>query len=279
MDMPIYPGDPLTGVVVKGARRSIAAAKTHEIPVLPILWRRYRFSGSCEDRLFRRHGAAFQCTYHRFRFDPRSSRSSPIGVFTLVVSWSNRWLRFPTSGLFEAITTMLGKWRSIQPAPDYARGGAHSEFSGGWRPKRTMIFAAWDGEERVSRFDRGAGAPRAQPGCCLYQLRQQREGMLGVSGSHSLERFVAMWRALFQIRRDPGWFRTQCARARCLNGRRSTRCKGAGDALAPLGQAQIHCLYRSPGNRITQSRFGGEGERSHVRSDRSPEKSPITTYE
>ena len=64
----------------------------------------------------------------------------------------------------------------------------------GWRPKRTIIFCAWDGEEQAligSTEWAEAHADELQQKAVLYvNSDSNARGFLSAGGSHSLEKFV-----------------------------------------------------------------------------------------
>jgi N-acetylated-alpha-linked acidic dipeptidase len=209
MDMPIYPGDPLTPGwgSVKGARRlDRSEAKTlMKIPVLPISYgdalpilRQLR--GPSVPEAWR---GALPITYH--------IGSGSARVHMKVVSdWS-------LHTLYDVIGRIDG---SVFPDEWVIRGnhhdgwvnGASDPTSGqiamleearafgvllgkGWRPKRTMIFAAWDGEEPgllgSTEWAEQHAEELSRKAVAYINSDSNGKGMLGVSGSHSLERFVS----------------------------------------------------------------------------------------
>ncbi len=208
MDMPLHPGDPLTpgiGAVEGAPRKSIAEATTlTRIPVLPISY------GDAQPLLAALGGAtaprAWQgglpITYHigpgpaRVRLKVRSD-------------WK-------TARVYNVIARLPG---ATQPDQWVVRGnhhdawvnGAEDPVSGqvalmeearalgtlyrqGWRPARTIIYAAWGGEEQgllgstewaethAEELDRKAVAYLNTDG--------NGRGYLDMGGSHSLERFM-----------------------------------------------------------------------------------------
>ncbi len=67
-------------------------------------------------------------------------------------------------------------------------------YRGGWRPKRTIIYAAWDGEEpgllgSTEWVETHADELRAHAVAYLNSDTNSR-GYLGIEGSHSLEKFI-----------------------------------------------------------------------------------------
>ena len=64
----------------------------------------------------------------------------------------------------------------------------------GWRPKRTIIYAAWDGEEQgllgSTEWVEQHQVELRRKGVFYLNTDGNGRGMLGVAGSHSLERFA-----------------------------------------------------------------------------------------
>jgi N-acetylated-alpha-linked acidic dipeptidase len=161
LDMPLYPGDPLSPgwASESGSKRLTReeAKSILKIPVLPISWGDAKplleqIGGSVAPEDWR---GALPITYH-------------IGPGTVPVhlkldfEWANR-------PLYDVIATMPGsvykdQWVVFGNHHDAWVNGATDPISGasalletarvlselrkqGWRPKRTIVFALWDGEE------------------------------------------------------------------------------------------------------------------------------------
>jgi N-acetylated-alpha-linked acidic dipeptidase len=207
-DMPLYSGDPLTPGVgaVPGAKRlTLAEAKTiTKIPVLPISY------GDAEPLLAAMTGpvappdwrGALGVTYH---LGPGAAR-----VHLKVKSdWS-------TKPIYDVIAMLKG---STAPDQWVIRGnhhdgwvnGAGDPLSGqsalleearglgelvkqGWHPRRTIVYAAWDGEEpgllgSTEWAETHADELRAKAVAYINSDGNDR-GFLNVGGSHTLQRFV-----------------------------------------------------------------------------------------
>ena len=208
MDMPIHPGDPLTPGwgSVKGAKRlAREEAKTIlKIPVLPISY------GDALPLLKALKGpvvpdawrGALPITYH----------AGP-GPATVRLKVEAEW---KTHTLYNAIGKIRGsefpdEWVIRGNHHDAWVNGASDPVSGmaavleearsfgellrkGWKPKRTMIFAAWDGEEPgllgSTEWAEQHGAELAQKAVAYINSDSNGKGNLFASGSHSLERFI-----------------------------------------------------------------------------------------
>jgi N-acetylated-alpha-linked acidic dipeptidase len=243
MDMPIYPGDPLTpgvGATKAAHRLAVADAPTiMKIPVLPISY------GDAQPLLAALGGpvapdewrGALGFTYH--------VGPGPATVhLKLAFDWSLR-------PLYDVIARMPG---AESPDEWVVRGnhrdawvfGADDPLSGmvavleearavgelaktGWRPKRTIVFASWDGEEpgligstewaeqHEQELDRKA--------VVYINTDANGRGFLGVAGSHALQAFVN------QVARDVPDPETHVSLAQRLRAVRQVR--GGSEMDAP----------------------------------------------
>ena len=208
MDMPIYPGDPLTPGVgaTDGAKRlALSEAKTiTKIPVLPISY------GDAQPLLAALKGTvapanwrgALPLTYH---IGP-----GPAKVHLKVKS------NWDTKRLYDVIARIPG---SSEPDVWIVRGNHHDAWVNGaedpvsaavaeldearglaalvkegWRPKRTIIYCVWDGEEEgllgsTEWAEEHADELRRHAAVYINSDGNSR-GTLSMSGSHSLERFI-----------------------------------------------------------------------------------------
>jgi N-acetylated-alpha-linked acidic dipeptidase len=208
MDMPIHPGDPLTpGVAaVPGVPRMDRSASPVilKIPVLPISYGDAmkllgQMSGPVVPEPWR---GALGLTYH---VGPGPARVH----MKLAFDWQNRPLhdviaRIPGSE-FPDEWIIYGNhhdaWVSGAADPtsgqvslmETARGFAEL-LKTGWRPKRTIILASWDGEEWGLLGSTEWAEKHAQElstnAVAYINSDSTGKGWLNVSGSHSLEAFV-----------------------------------------------------------------------------------------
>src|SRR6202171_3480028 len=207
-DMPIYPGDPLTpgvGATKDAKRLSVAQARTiTKIPVLPISY------GDAQPLLAALGGSVVPAGWRgglpiTYRFGP-----GPAKVHLRVKSdWSLKTLYDVIAKL--PGTTEADQW--VIRGNHHAAwvNGAEDPISGlvaeleearalgtlyqqGWRPKRTIIYAAWDGEEAgllgsTEWVETHADELKTHAVAYLNSDTNGR-GYLEVEGSHSLEKFV-----------------------------------------------------------------------------------------
>ncbi|HEX4769798.1 MAG TPA: transferrin receptor-like dimerization domain-containing protein [Bryobacteraceae bacterium] len=207
-DMTLYPGDPLTpgiGSVPGAARLKISEAKTlMHIPVLPIGY------GDAQPFLAALDGRSvppawrggLPLTYH---FGPGPAKVH----LKLEFNWDQR-------PVLDVIATMRG---SEEPDIWIIRGnhydgwvnGANDPISGqsalleearalgelakqGWRPKRTLIYTAWDGEEPgllgSTEWAETHADELNQHAAIYLNTDENGRGFFGAGGSHSLEELV-----------------------------------------------------------------------------------------
>jgi N-acetylated-alpha-linked acidic dipeptidase len=207
-DLPTYPGDPLTpgiGATKNAKRLDVKSAPTiTKIPVLPI-------SYADALPLLRSLGehvapqtwrGALPITYH---IGP--------GPATVHLKLEFNWDIKPA---YDVIATMRG---SERPDEWIIRGnhhdawvnGAYDPISGqvalmeearaiaalaksGWKPRRTIVFAAWDAEEPgllgSTEWVEAHADLLSRVGAVYINSDTNGRGFLGMAGSHTLERFI-----------------------------------------------------------------------------------------
>ena len=207
-DMPFYPGDPLTpgiGATKDAKRLKVEEAATiTKIPVLPISYADAQpllaaLTGPVAPEAWR--GGLGQ-TYH---IGP--------GAAKVHLKVKSNWE--PLKPLYDVIARIPG---AVYPDEWIVRGnhhdgwvnGAEDPISGmvavleearalgelvkaGWKPKRTIIYCAWDGEEpgllgSTEWAETHYDELRAHAVAYINSDSSGR-GYLGIAGSHSLERF------------------------------------------------------------------------------------------
>ncbi len=207
-DMPVYPGDPLTpGVAAtrdaKRLDRKDCPVIT-KIPVIPISYADAlpllrAMVGPVAPRDWR---GALPITYH---LGPGASR--------VHLNLAFNWNLVPA---YDVIARMRGserpdEWVMRGNHHDAWVNGANDPVSGqvamlaeakavaelakaGWRPKRTIVYAAWDGEEPgllgSTEWVEGHAAELAQHLAVYINSDSNSRGFLNADGSHTLERFV-----------------------------------------------------------------------------------------
>ncbi|MFL5504196.1 MAG: M28 family metallopeptidase [Gemmatimonadaceae bacterium] len=207
-DMPVYPGDPLTpgvGATKNAKRLTVAQAPTiTKIPVLPISY------GDAQPLLAALGGPLAPASWRGGLPITYRLGAGPAKVHMRVRSdWSLKTLYDVIAKL--PGTTEADQWVIRGNHHDAWVNGAEDPISGlvaeleearalgalykqGWRPKRTIIYAAWDGEEpgllgSTEWVEAHADELKAHAVAYLNSDTNGR-GYLGMSGSHSLEKFI-----------------------------------------------------------------------------------------
>ncbi len=208
MDMPLHPGDPLTKGVgaTKDARRiDIKGAPTlTKIPVLPISYSDAlpllkNLDGAVVPDSWR---GSLPVTYH-------FGGKTPTVRIKLEFNWDIK-------PIYNVIAKMNGSERPDQwiirgNHRDAWVNGADDPISGlvalmeearsmselakaGWKPKRTIIYAAWDGEEQgllgSTEWAEQHTNELRQKAAVYINTDSNGRGFLGIGGSHTLEKFI-----------------------------------------------------------------------------------------
>jgi N-acetylated-alpha-linked acidic dipeptidase len=208
-DMPLFPGDPLTPGVAstKDAKRlSLKDAPTlTKIPVMPISYADAlpllkNLDGVVAPQNWR---GALPITYHI------GGTGAAKVHFKLAFNWDTKTIN-------DVIAKMPGaerpdEWIIRGNHHDAWVNGADDPISGlvaeleearaigelaktGWKPKRTIVFAAWDGEEpgllgSTEWVEKHADELK-QKAVAYINSDTNGRGFLGVGGSHTLEKFI-----------------------------------------------------------------------------------------
>ncbi|MBV9769782.1 MAG: M28 family peptidase [Bryobacterales bacterium] len=208
MDMPVYPGDPLTpgvGATRDAKRLELSAVTTlTKIPTLPISY------ADAQPLLTALTGPVAPPTWRGGL--PITYRVGP-GAAKVHLRVSFNW---DTKTLYDVIARIPG---STYPDEWIVRGnhhdawvnGAEDPISGtsalleearglgtlvrqGWRPKRTIIYCVWDGEEEGLLGSTEWAEDHAQElerkAAVYINTDGNGRGFLNVSGSHTLEKFI-----------------------------------------------------------------------------------------
>jgi N-acetylated-alpha-linked acidic dipeptidase len=207
-DMPIYPGDPLTpgvGATKNAKRLTVAQAQTlTKIPTLPISY------ADAQPLLSALRGPVVPAAWRgglpiTYRFGPGPARVH----LRVRADWSLKTLNDVIAKL--PGTTEADQWVIRGNHHDAWVNGAQDPISGlvaeleearalgrlyaeGWRPKRTIIYAAWDGEEPgllgSTEWVETHADELAQHAVAYINSDTNGRGYLGIEGSHSLEKFI-----------------------------------------------------------------------------------------
>lgn len=207
-DMPVYPGDPLTpgvGATKDAKRLTVAEAQTiTKIPVLPISYADAKpllaaLDGPVAPEAWR---GGLDLTYHL--------GAGPAKVHLVVKS------NWDIKTLYDVLATIPGsqspdEWVIRGNHHDAWVNGADDPISGtvaeleearafaelrkqGWQPKRTLIYAFWDGEEPgllgSTEWVETHAADLTRHAVAYINSDSNGRGYLGAGGSHTLERLV-----------------------------------------------------------------------------------------
>lgn len=208
-DMPVFPGDPLTpnvGSTKEAKRLALKDAPTiMKIPVLPISYADAlpllrNLGGALAPENWR---GALPITYH-------------LGGVNAVKVHLKLAFNWDTKTIYNVIAKMDG---SERPDEWIIRGnhhdawvnGADDPISGlvaemeearaigtltktGWKPKRTIVYAAWDAEEPgllgSTEWVETHAAMLRDKAAVYINTDSNGRGFLGIGGSHTLEKFI-----------------------------------------------------------------------------------------
>ena len=208
MDMPTYPGDPLSpgwASVPGGRHLSQAEARTLvRIPVLPIgygdaLPLLRTLAGPVAPAAWR---GALPITYHvgpgtapvhlALRFEWRSRPLYDVIATVPGSVWPDQWVVYGNH--HDAWVNGAQDPSSGQAALGETARAVATLLKSGWRPARTIVFAAWDGEEPgllgSTEWAEAHADELRTKAVVYYNSDTNNAGWLGASGSHSLEQFL-----------------------------------------------------------------------------------------
>jgi len=208
MDMPIYPGDPLTpgvGADANAKRLSIKEAPTlTKIPDLPISWGDAQpllaaLAGPVAPPLWR---GALPITYHvgpgparvhlKVEFNWDSPRIYDVVARIPGSAYPDEWIvrgNHHDAWVNGADDPLSGASALMEEA----RSLAELEKQG-WKPKRTIVYCLWDGEEEgllgSTEWAEEHDQELRRHAAIYINSDSNGRGYLGMAGSHSLEKFM-----------------------------------------------------------------------------------------
>ena len=208
MDMPLYPGDPLTpgvGATATATRLPLDQVKTlTKIPVLPISY------ADAQPLLAAMGGRVVPPEWRgglpvTYKLGPGPARVH------LAVSFN--WDRVKLYNVLVKIpgSTAPDEWVIRGNHRDGWVNGASDPISGlvplmeelrafadlmktGWKPRRTIVYAAWDGEEQgligSTEWAETHADELRKKAVAYLNTDSNGRGFFGAGGSHSLQRFI-----------------------------------------------------------------------------------------
>ena len=256
MDMPIHTGDPLSpgwGAEPGGRKLPVAEARTIlKIPVMPIAW------GDAKPLLEAMRGPVAPEAWRGAL--PTTYRLGP-GPAAVRLKLSFDWQNRPLYNVIVRITgsTFPDEWVIFGNHHDAWVNGADDPISGavslmevarglgelvktGWKPKRTIVLALWDGEEwgllGSTEWAEKHDAELRGKGVVYINTDGTGKGWLQAGGSHSLQQFIT------EVARDVNDPKTgkpvlELARRKAIDGlpeaERPEAEKDPAFRIAPLG--------------------------------------------
>lgn len=208
VDMPVYAGDPLTAGTAATrppARWSLSDAKTlTKIPVLPISYADARpllaaLGGPVAPAEWR---GALPLTYHvgpgpgkvrlKVAFDWKIVPAHDVIARIPGSIWPDEWVihgNHHDAWVNGATDPVSGQAALLEEARSF---GALSKL--GWRPRRTILLCAWDGEEEglfgSTEWAEAHADELTRKAVAYLNTDSNGRGFLNVSGSHTLETLV-----------------------------------------------------------------------------------------
>ncbi len=231
-DMPLYSGDPLTpGVGATADAKRLPRDQAPSLPKLPVLPISYAdaqpllaaLGGPVAPEPFR---GALPITYHlgpgpsrvhlklRFNWDlvPARDVIARLPGAELPDEWIVRgnhhdaWV----NGADDPISGLVAELEEARAVGELAKNG--------YRPKRTIVYAAWDGEEPgllgSTEWAETHAAELTRKAAVYINSDTNGRGFLEVGGSHTLERFINQ---VARDVRDPETGLSVLARRRALD--------------------------------------------------------------
>ena len=208
MDMPVYPGDPLTpgvGADANAKRLPLKEAQTlTKIPDLPISW------GDAQPLLAALTGpvapehwrGALPITYHvgpgparvhlKVEFNWNTAKIYDVVARIPGAAYPDEWIvrgNHHDAWVNGAEDPLSGTNALMEEARGLAELGKQ-----GWKPKRTIIYCVWDGEEEgllgSTEWAEEHDQELRRHAAIYINSDANGRGYLGMSGSHSLEKFM-----------------------------------------------------------------------------------------
>lgn len=247
MDMPIYPGDPLTPGV--GATENATRLKQSEapnllkIPVIPISY------GDAQPLLEALGGpvapaswrGALPITYHvgpstakvhlKLSFDWKMVDCHNVIAKMVGSEFPNQWVIRGNhhdawvNGANDPLSGLVAELEEARAIAELVKTG--------WKPKRTIVFCAWDGEEPGlignTEWAEHHAAELQQKTVAYINSDGNGRGFVGISGSHTLE---TMMNEVARDVIDPQYGITVLERRRSANAANAANAKAKKEVIS-----------------------------------------------
>jgi N-acetylated-alpha-linked acidic dipeptidase len=207
-DMPVYPGDPLTpnvGAVPGAPRLAIKDATTiTKIPVLPISWGdaeplMRNLTGPVSPAAWRgglplayRMGPSRQTAHLKLKFNWKTVDCRDVIAVLKGSELPDEWIlrgNHHDAWVYGGNDPLAGQVAMLSEAKAI---GALAKT--GWRPKRTIMYCSWDGEEPgllgSTEFVETHLDELSKKAALYVNSDTNSRGTLGIEGSHALERYI-----------------------------------------------------------------------------------------
>ncbi len=287
MDMPTYPGDPLSpgwGAEPGGKQLSIGEAKTlPKIPVLPLSW------GDAEPILRNLGGpvapvswrGSVPLTYHigagpakvrmKTKFDWATTTGENVIARIEGSLYPDEWVIYGNhhdAWVNGATDPVSGNAALLETARAIAEA-----VQEGWKPKRTILFASWDAEEwgligSTEWAEKHFDELRAKT-VVYFNTDSNVAGTLAMNGSHTLERFLndvagsiedpRTGKSLRQVSKDKLLANVDAEREKEIASRTDLRIGALGSGsdytafLDHLAIASVDCRFQGEGSGVYHS--------------------------
>ncbi len=208
VDMPVYSGDPLTpgiGATKNAKRLSLKEVTTlTKVPVLPVSYSDAlpllrALGGPVAPERWR---GALPITYHlgpgpatvhlKLEFDWKLATTHNVIAKIRGSERPDQWVirgNHHDAWVFGAHDPISGQVAMMEEAR-----AVGELIKGGWKPKRTIVYAAWDGEEQglmgSTEWVETHAAQLEKNAAVYINSDSNGRGFLSMEGSHTLEKFI-----------------------------------------------------------------------------------------
>lgn len=282
-DMPIYPGDPLTpnvGAVSGSPRIPLKDSTITKVPVQPISWGDAEpllrdLTGPVVPPAWRgglpltyRMGPSRQTAHLKLKFDWKTVQCRDVIATLKGSELPDEWImrgNHHDAWVYGGNDPLSGQVAMLSEAKAIG-----SLAKSGWRPKRTIVFCSWDGEEPgllgSTEFVETHLDELSRKAALYINSDTNSRGLLGIEGSHALERYITQ---VAEDVIDPEKGVSVAARKRAseIVGGDATARKGGDFKIGALGSgSDFSPFLQHAGIASINLGYGGEGEGTQYHS-------------